>query len=274
MPIVFRRVKNNVGRHKIIDVLRVNELIDVNCSQFTLKRIAQGAINHNYQVQNKQSCILLKVLAQSNKLPINRVHVFKLQEELAILGLAPKPIFLSEDQLFYCEEWIDFEAIPLEDAIQSLSEALYSIHNCFIPAPIIPLIQHWQIYWQKIIQPTPELTDKYHKMCQQWYAYLNTHKDRFVLCHNDLHVSHMCSPNGPILDWEYAGLGCQYFDIASCCIINKLNCSQKIALCQHYAELANKSAQEVIERTENITEIVEFTYNIWNYSLGLTNSLQ
>lgn len=261
------------GIETILTLLQTHELIDLNCKQFTITPIAQGAINLNYKVQNKQHCMLLKKFSQNNVLPINRSQVFELQEQLAILKLAPRPMFLSVDELFYCEEWVRFQPICNDKVIASLAEALCNVHNSYISAPIVDLGKHWLLYWQTIKMPTAKLTRQFQQKCQQWQEYMSENKDHFVLCHNDLHLSHVCTLSGPLLDWEYAGLGCRYFDIVSCSIINQFNEAQKTELCNKYAELANVPVREVIDNTNKVTQMVMYTYNLWNYSLGLSDSL-
>jgi len=106
-------------------------------------------------------------------------------------------------------------------------------------------------------------------MKAQWHQYVHDHQDEFVLCHNDLHTRHLSYRNGPLLDWEYSGLGCRYFDIASCSAINEFSDAQQSTLCERYAEFANKDPIEVKQGVQKISALVTFTYQLWSLSVGL-----
>lgn len=266
---------------RILEVLKDSELVNIYSSDFTITPILCGAINRNFKVSGGGKKLLLKVFSNNTTLPINRQQVFKMQEELAILGLASLPLFLSKDCKIYCEQWIDIPA-PVEPVykerakinlgvtalINALAEALFNVHNSYVSAQIVPLDEHWKIYWQKIKCPNSILQAKYKEVQHQWQLYMAKYKDQFVLCHNDLHIDHISFPNGPIFDWEYGGLGCRYFDIASCCLINNLDKADILKLCCRYAHLANKESQEVISKVQEMNAMVAFTYKLWTESVG------
>ncbi len=255
----------------ILKLLRKYELILCPASKVRSERIYAGAINHNYKVTAGDSQFLLKVFHANKMLPIDRKRVFRLQEELAIFTMAPQPLFLSEDNSIYCEQWIDFHPYSAADSLMRLAVALNLVHTTYISAPSLSLSSHWNEYWQQFNSATQrQITQKaFEYMKKKWTEYHQQYSDEFVLCHNDLHISHVCNQNGPILDWEYAGLGCRYFDIASCCIINQLNDSQTKVLCQHYASLVNFESDYVESRVKQVTEFVEFTNKLWERALDV-----
>ena len=215
-----------------------------------------------------QQTILLKIFNPGNTLPIDRNKVFQMQEELAILGLAPTPLFLNKDKTIYCEQWIEFSHQKDKDLVKLLAESLYNIHNSFVSAPLLALDEHWQLYWDKIDNPNKLLQQQYELVKAQWQHYVLNFKDQFVLCHNDLHTDHLSFTNGPLFDWEYAGLGCRYFDIASCCLINQLRPDQITELLKIYAELSNQDFGDLIPKVNYARSLVDFTYELWNKSLG------
>jgi thiamine kinase-like enzyme len=250
----------------VYETLKTYELINVECPYFKMWRIDAGAINRNYKVIDKHQQMLVKQLSSNQVLPINRLQTFKLQEELAILNLAPRPIFLDESETIYCEQWIDFSKPKLSQKLQCLAESLHMVHASFVSAPVVDLDVHWQTYLQSIAQVSDEMLSKYEDVLMKWNNYMQVHIDQFVLCHNDLHLDHVCFSHGPLLDWEYAGLGCRYFDIASCSLINSLSDNEHESLCALYANLANRPIHEVIEKTAIVKDCVAFTYDLWMQS--------
>jgi hypothetical protein len=276
----------------ILKTLKQYEVVNIHSPDFTMTRILCGAINRNFKVFDGSKTLLLKVLSNNDSLPINRRQVFSMQEELAILGLAPMPLFLNQDCTIYCEQWIDIpsDCTPHNrdgmqqskvdinqrkaSVIDTLAEVLCKVHSSFVPAPLLALDKHWQMYWQKIKCPNQQLRETYEQVNQQWLRSLEQGRSDFVICHNDLHLDHISFVNGPVFDWEYAGLGCRYFDIASCCAINKLEHVDILKLCTRYADLANKDAKEVISNVKRKEVMVAFTSQLWTQSMGKMDSLK
>lgn len=258
----------------LLKTLEQYELIDTNSPKFDLKPILRHSINRSFKVSDGQQTLLLKVFNKRNALPINRNEVFSMQEELAILGLAPVPMFLNEDNTIYCEQWVAFSKYKEGDFVKLLADSLYSVHNSFVSAPLLSLSDHWQAYWENIENPNEEFQQQYELVKQQWQIYVDEFGDEFVLCHNDLHFEHLSYKNGPLFDWEYAGVGCRYFDIASCCMINNLSQAQTLDLCKYYSELANQDANETLEKITFARGLVTFTYKLWGRSLGIVENPQ
>lgn len=262
-------ILKNLDGGELLKTLKQYELVNINSSQFDVLSIASKSINKNFKISDGEQTLLLKVFNKNNMLPISRSKVFALQEELAILGLAPLPLFLNDENTIYCEQWITFTKHQNNDLVKLLADSLYSVHNSFVSAPLLALDEHWEAYWQQIENPTEDLHNQYEVVKKRWQAYKDECRDEFVLCHNDLHTDHLSYSNGPIFDWEYAGLGCRYFDIASCCAINQLGDAHIIELCEHYADLANQKVNEVRDKVAFASQLVTFTYDLWGQSLGL-----
>lgn len=266
-------ILKNVDGGELLKTLKQYELININSTHFNVSSIPSKLVNKNFKISDGKQTLLLKVFNRNNTLPISRSKIFALQEELAILGLAPLPLFLNDENTIYCEQWITFTKHKNQDLVKLLADSLYSVHNSFVSAPLLALDEHWDAYWQQIENPRVELQTQYEVVKKQWQDYKDECRDQFVLCHNDLHADHLSYTNGPLFDWEYAGLGCRYFDIASCCTINQLCDAQIIELCQHYADLANQTVDEVRDKVTFARQLVTFTYELWSQSLGLSENL-
>jgi len=277
-------LKKEKDRLSILKMLKRYEVVDVTSPNFEINRIRSGTINRNFKVCDGNKTLMLKLFDSNELLPVDRRQVFRMQEELAILGLAPAPVFLSVNGKVYCEQWVDIrqhEDAKHEhkvnsgnakgDKVETLAKVLYRVHGSFVSAPLLALDEHWEVYWDKIESPSPQLQQKYLQVKQQWQRYLDVCIDEFVLCHNDLHIDHISYLNGPVFDWEYAGMGCRYFDIASCCTINNLNQSEIESLCIYYANLANQDIQEVCDKMHEASVMVSFTYELWETSLNISN---
>jgi len=95
--------------------------------------------------------------------------------------------------------------------------------------------------------------------------------DDYVLCHNDLLTNHLllsADNSLKIIDWEYAAMGNRYFDLASCCLINKLEINESRELVKHYAKLMNIDEHDAIAKFDLHTEIVAITNDLWFAALN------
>jgi thiamine kinase-like enzyme len=204
--------------NKGINELVEHDLIDSQCSQFEIKEINAGTVNHNFFVRDSRTQLLFKVFANNHALPIDRNLVFTLQTQLAIVGIAPAPLYLSGNQIYYCEQWVNNSHTLLDEkqlleksclaqtAIQQLlaplSQALYNVHNAHFGAPALDLSKHLQVYWACIESPSDKLKQEFDDMLNFCDTYMKQHKSEFVLCHNDLHIDHVSQNSDIIYDWE------------------------------------------------------------------------
>jgi Ser/Thr protein kinase RdoA (MazF antagonist) len=277
-------LKKEKDRLSILKMLKRYGVVDVTSPNFEINRIRSGTINRNFKVCDGDKTLMLKLFDSNELLPVDRRQVFKMQEELAIIGLAPLPVFLSVNGKVYCEQWVDVGQHEdgkyahkvklgkiMGDKLETLAEVLFKVHSSLVSVPLLALDEHWEVYWDKIESPSPQLRQKYLQVKQQWQRYLDVCIDEFVLCHNDLHIEHISYLNGPVFDWEYAGMGCRYFDIASCCTINNLDQGEIESLCIYYANLAHQDIQEVRGRVHKASGMVSFTYELWETSLKISN---
>lgn len=260
---------------QIFHELKLHDVIECKASLVEINPIIAGALNHAFKLSTPTKNILLKVFADTETLPVDRVGIFKLQEELAILGLAPKPIYLSHNKLIYCEDWVEADQtkainLELQKKVEVLAESLHNIHSSFVSVPVLPLLKHWEIYWAQIKDPTEILHERYKSMQTRWQVLVKQHESEFVLCHNDLHLDHVASAQGPFYDWEYAAKGCRYFDIANCASINCFDQKTLISLCHQYADLSGLEVDQVVQNVLSVRDIVGFTNYLWHQSLGLT----
>lgn len=259
---------------RVTQLLEEFELVDTNSASFNVEPIFAGTINKNFKVSDGEHAVLMKVFTQSNMLPINRADVFALQQELAILGLAPQPLLLSEDGELYFEQWQNDlhngQLIgELPDAFQRLADSLYNVHSTFIAAPMLPLIEHWDSYIEHIPDTSDALLSELVMMKAAYREYEAANKSEYVLCHNDLNIDHLCINSDTIIDWEYAACGCRYIDIANCASINQLDEHSTKQLCNEYAKLSNQSSIQVWESVQKVFKFVRFTSKLWYISLGI-----
>ena len=63
------------------------------------------------------------------------------------------------------------------------------------------------------------------------------------LCHNDVHALNIIDDGAlRLIDWEYAGLGERYFDLASICVYQRYDLQQRELLLRSYDEAAQDAS--------------------------------
>lgn len=134
-------------------------------------------------------------------------------------GLAPKVLWRSADNKTLVMEYIAPHSAPHSEPVttESLSALIKGIHQLSVCDAKIDLTRQLQHYTdiarlrgindEQLIDPSLPILKS---------ALAALASDRDVLCHNDLHPGNVLqSGNGLVaIDWEYAGMGSAYFDLA------------------------------------------------------------
>ena len=150
-------------------------------------------------------------------------------------GLAPKVLWQSDDDKTLVMEYIAPHSPPnstphsapqsaphstphsAQMTAESLSVLIKGIHQLSVSDAKIDLTRQLQHYTHSARLrgiDDDRLIDPTHPALKTALAALAS--DRDVLCHNDLHPGNILqSDNGLVaIDWEYAGMGSAYFDLA------------------------------------------------------------
>lgn len=236
--------------------------------QVKLDNIKAGEINQNYCLSIDGQKFLVKQFSGNRWLPTDRKAIFELQRLLSSAGLAPYPIHLSEKQDVYIEQWVAHETLvfaPLEEeyCTDILASSLIRIHNCDIPSSSLDLPSHWQRYLKAMSDPQKKWRKKAMEYSQLWRQYEQRYHSDFVLCHNDLHLSHVALENDLYFDWEYAGMGCRFFDLLACILANQFEQKTANVLIRRYIELSDFHREEVLQRVKMLQPLVIFTHQLW-----------
>ncbi len=254
--------------------------------------INEGAINRNFCVwattktvlddkraEVSEKRFLAKFFANNEKLPVNRRRQFRLQASLSKQGLAPKPIFLSEDQTVYIEEWVPaLNSLGTEKqqiTIAYLATLLNKIHSTTLDLTHLhqlDLSADWQHYMAFIFddcylhlnkEEKENLRQEHKDILPVLDAYQHEHQHDLVLCHHDLHLSHVSGNHSICFDWEYAAASSRYFDLACTIKSNEFSATQSNSLIETYAAASGLEVSVIKKCTGNAMELVNFTNKLW-----------
>ncbi|MDU0355585.1 phosphotransferase [Paraglaciecola aquimarina] len=252
--------------------LHASGVFSSNCQ---LVEIIGGAVNKSYQLIDNQRRYFVKIFSPDELGGIDRRQQFLRQKELAKLGLAPQPCYLSNKHQFQVDDWVEGqslldEQVDVAHKYRQLARSLLRIHKLgntpilnFLP---LDLPQKWQEYIAiaKLKLSAAEQLN-ISQWTDIWYSADNAnHGSNSCVCHNDLSLQHvLLSPSEVIFDWEYAAFSNRYFDIASSLLVNtaSIECEQILLL--EYANLSDLPLARVISQVGLMKPLVEFTNKLW-----------
>lgn len=233
-----------------------------------LMPINESMINATYCISMDDKKFLLKKFYADSATARSRPSLLAIQRNVAKYGLAPNPVYLSQEQGIYAEEWITPSAKPLavesaETQMFALGRALFLTHQ--LPITTAPL--DIELVWQQYLEGIDGDVSRYVNQIEQQLPLVEKVKSaqhNFVFCHNDLALGHIINHEKPIvIDWEYATTGNRYFDISSAMDINRLNEAKRDMLIAEYARLSGIPEGIVREGIDEIEPIVNLSYKLW-----------
>ncbi|MEW5988387.1 MAG: phosphotransferase [Chloroflexota bacterium] len=206
--------------------------------------LAGGITNRNYRVEVNGEAFVLRVGgANTELLGINRRHEYEAHRAAAGLGIAPEVIHFLEPEGYLVTRFIAGRPIPPAEMgqpenIERVAEALRRIHH--LPAvaatfsPFRTVEEYTQTARRYGVAFPADFGWYLERMKEIEQAFL---RDPFTpcLCHNDLlNENFLDDGRLRILDWEYAGMGDPFFDLANFAAHHQLSDDQQHHLLSCY----------------------------------------
>ena len=184
-----------------------------------------GITNRNYRVDVKGKSFVVRISGDNTELlGINREYEYRTQTIAGELGIAPEVVNVIEPEGYLITKFIEGHHIPVEELREPENLArIASILNEIHSMPSIPgVFSPFQVVrdYTKIAQEHhvsfPEKFDwLVSQMNEAERAMMNTSRIQRP-CHNDLLNGNFLLGNKLyVLDWEYAGMGDVFFDLAN-----------------------------------------------------------
>jgi thiamine kinase-like enzyme len=208
-----------------------------------------GITNHNYRIDTRGESFVLRVAGEgTEQLGIDREVEHAANRAAAEIGLAPEVVYFLRPEGYLVTRFI--EGRPVDEAemgrqamIRRVAEALRAVHN--LP-PIPGVFSAFQV-----VQDYAEAARRHGVKFPSTFAEMKASLDDMEAqlpvtasrpCHNDLLNANFLEASGRlcILDWEYAGMGDTYFDLANFSRNHNFNPEQDAWLLEAYAGQASR----------------------------------
>lgn len=204
-----------------------------------------GITNINYRVEvNGESFVMRIIGKNTDLLGINRQDEYSANLQAGKLGIAPEVVYFIEPEGYLVTRFIAARPLPPEEIrqpenIKKITEMMKKIHA--MPAvtgtfDAFRIVENYTRIAQQYQVAFPENFDwLISEMKQAESALL---RDRYIPtpCHNDLLNENFLQQGERIyiLDWEYAGMGDIYFDLANFSVNHSLTDDQDRWLLECY----------------------------------------
>jgi thiamine kinase-like enzyme len=210
---------------------------------FTLEPLGGGITNHNFKVSFDDEAVVLRVAGKdTDLLGIDRRVEEAASRMAASIGVGPEVVAFVEPEGFLVTRFIEGEPVPIERLreppnLGRVAAALRAIHS----APPIP----GRFDAHRVAEAYRETAERHGVRLPEDHDWAKGVADRIeaargpqaeVPCHNDLLNANFIDDglHLRIVDWEYAGMGDCFFDLANFSVNHELTEDQDRALLEAY----------------------------------------
>jgi thiamine kinase-like enzyme len=230
-----------------------------------------GITNHNLKVEVGGESFVLRVVGKdTNLLGIDRRVELAATQAAAALGIGPEVVEFVEPEGWLVTRFIEGEIPLLErmreaDLLAEVGAALRAFHG----GPPIPgtfdSFRVVEVYRRTALDrggAVPDAFDWAHEFAVRIEATRSS--DRPVPCHNDLLNANFLydGEHLRIVDWEYAGMGDRFFDLANFSINHELDAVQSDALLVAYFDDVRDDDRQALELMRFMSDFREAMWGV------------
>jgi thiamine kinase len=183
-----------------------------------VSRLSDGPSNASFLVEQGGGQYVLRLdKPGARQLGLDRVQEMRINEAVATAGLSPEPLFFDPAKGIYLRRFepgrtwtaADLDCPENPERLAGMLRTLHSLQP--VGAAFDPLAAARRY----AAQLGSEEARRTLRACETLMAQISFHPESAALCHNDLLCQNILEGNKLMLiDWEYAGIGDPYFDLA------------------------------------------------------------
>lgn len=185
-----------------------------------------GITNSNFRVDVNGDSFALRIAGNgTDKLGIDREHEYAANLAAGKLGIAPEVIHVIQPEGYLITRFIDARPFPIEDITQSenirkvmeLVRKIHSMPEILGEFSAFRTVENYAETARRNDVELPENLDFLMERSHEAEAAIMTTQQPLRPCHNDLLNANFLINDEQIyiLDWEYAGMGDIFFDLAN-----------------------------------------------------------
>jgi thiamine kinase-like enzyme len=205
-----------------------------------------GITNRNYLVTLGGSRYVIRVPGKDTSLlGIDRSAEREANENAAAIGVAPRVVAQLDDPACLVTEFVECREMSPEDlrepeTMKTVMGSLKAVHESGADLPTsfdsFRVVEEYRDTAAGRGGEIPSAFDEAHRQAREIEDGLSGPEHDPVPCHNDLLAGNFLrgSERIWIVDWEYAGMGDRYFDLANFAINNELSEDQHPELLEDY----------------------------------------
>ena len=185
-----------------------------------------GITNSNFRVDINGDSFALRIAGNgTDKLGIDREHEYAANLAAGKLGIAPEVIHVIQPEGYLITRFIDARPFPIEDITQpenirkvmELVRKIHSMPEILGEFSAFRTVENYAETARRNDVELPENLDFLMERSHEAEAAIMTTQQPLRPCHNDLLNANFLINDEQIyiLDWEYAGMGDIFFDLAN-----------------------------------------------------------
>jgi thiamine kinase-like enzyme len=234
-----------------------------------LELLGGGITNHNVKVELDGEVYVLRVAGKdTDLLGIDRQVEHEATLAAAELGIGPEVVELVEPEGWLVTRFIQGRPIPVERMrepgnLRRVAAALRAVHGGPVVSGSFDSFRVVERYLETALARGGSVPDRYsgaHEIACRIERTRAGEEPRF--CHNDLLNANFIDDGRRIriVDWEYAGMGDRFFDLANFAINHELDEDARVALLEAYA---GKVTEEDARALELMRFMSDFREAMW-----------
>ena len=234
-----------------------------------------GHSNRNFLVrQGVQRCVVRLAEGDPRRLGIDRAAEQRVLERAAAVGLGAPVLYCDPASgtlvtAYLPSRPLRVEGIGAGDTIDRLASALRCLHAQELEVPSVNIVERIRIYAREVQAEDVRSWPRARRWLSSTRQLLEPYRFsrwRQALCHNDLVGANILDTTSGLrfIDWEYAGRGDPYFDLATLVEDQGLGPLDRQRLLLAYGELGD-SASERLYRTRVLYRLLSALWFLLRY---------
>jgi thiamine kinase-like enzyme len=217
-----------------------------NANSLKISSLGGGITNQNFRVDVNGDSFALRIPGENTELlGISREHEYTANLAAGKLGIAPEVVYFIQPEgclvtRFVTGQQVSPEEMRQPEQIQDIAAILRRIHSMPDLPGTFSAFRTVEDYSKIALQYKVDFPNGFDNLIERMHnaeKALNSKSHKIRPCHNDLlNANFLLSNQFYVLDWEYAGMGDIFFDLANFSNHHELSDDQNGLLLKSYFE--------------------------------------